>query len=62
MISAYKFYFKSSNRNLYRAIAREYGTTGIHVYRLAHGKLGKSNKDYYIIKRLKEEGIIDPVV
>ncbi len=62
MISTFKFYFKCGNRKLYRAVAREHGSTGIHVYRLAHGRRCKNDKDYYIIKRLKEEGVISSTV
>ena len=40
-------------------VAREYNTSAVHVYRLAHGKKGKGNRDYYILKRLKEHGVID---
>jgi len=61
MRSIFKCYFLSRNRKTYRAIAREFHTSTLHVYRLAHGRLGKCNKDYYIIKKLKELGIIIPV-
>jgi hypothetical protein len=30
----------------------------LHVYRLAHGRSGKSNKDYYIVKKLFEPLIL----
>lgn len=61
MWSILKYFFLSRNREVYRAIAREYRTSALHVYRLAHGKRGRSNKDYYIVKKLKEQGIIVPV-
>ncbi len=35
-------------------------SSALHVYRLAHGKRGRSNKDYYIVKKLKEQGVIVP--
>jgi hypothetical protein len=59
MFSALKCYFFSSNKEIYRLVAREYNTSAVHVYRLAHGKKGKGNRDYYILKRLKEHGVID---
>ena len=59
MISTLKCYFFSSNKEIYRLVASEYKTTAVHVYRLAHGKKGKGNRDYYILKRLKELGVID---
>jgi hypothetical protein len=55
-----KCYFFSRNKEIYRAIAREYHTSLFHVYRLAHGKRGRSNRDYYIVKKLKEQGVIVP--
>ena len=58
MFSVIKYYFFSRNREIYRAIAHEYKTSAVHVYRLAHGRRGRSNKDYYIIKKLKEKGIL----
>lgn len=58
MLSIFKFYFLSSNREIYRAIAREHDTSAIHVYRLAHGRRGKCDKDYYIIKKLRDKGLI----
>jgi hypothetical protein len=59
MLALIKCYFFSRNREIYRAIAREYGTSAVHVYRLAHGRRGRSNRDYYIIKKLKEKGILN---
>lgn len=58
MISRIKFHLLSRNRNIYREIAQEYGTSPIRVYQLAHGRRGKNDKDYFIIKRLKEKGLI----
>ncbi|MCE5177859.1 MAG: hypothetical protein LLF81_01775 [Porphyromonadaceae bacterium] len=58
MIATLKFHFACDNRKTYRAIAREFDTSALHVYRLAHGRRGKNDKDYYIIKRLKEEGVL----
>lgn len=51
-------YFFSRNREIYRAIAREYDTSTVHVYRLAHGRRSRSNRDYYIVKKLKEQGVL----
>ncbi|MDD2513173.1 MAG: hypothetical protein PHS71_07990 [Proteiniphilum sp.] len=62
MYAFIKCYFFSGHRKIYRSIAREFHTTVIHVYRLAHGKRGKGNRDYYIKKRLREEGIIETVI
>lgn len=62
MISAFRFYFLSHNKSIYRAIAREFQTSVRHVYKLAHGKRSKNNLDYYIVKRLKEEGIISSTI
>jgi hypothetical protein len=59
MLGIFNCYFLFRNRKIYRVIAREYDTTAIHVYRLAHGRCGRSNKDYYIIKRLKEKGVLN---
>lgn len=58
MISAIKCYFFSSNKKVYQIVAREYKTSPVHVYRLAHGKKTRGNKDYYILKRLREKGVI----
>lgn len=59
MVSTLKCYLFSRNREIYRLVAREYNTSAVHVYRLAHGKKSKGNRDYYILKRLKEHGVID---
>ncbi len=59
MLSAIKCYFLSSNRKIYQLVAREYNTSPVHVYRLAHGKKSRGNTDYYILKRLREEGVIN---
>ena len=53
MISAFKFYFFSHNKKIYRTIAHEFDTSVRHVYKLAHGKRTKNNLDYYIVKKTK---------
>ena len=58
MIVTLKFHLACDNRQIYRVIAREFGTSALHVYRLAHGRRGRNDRDYYIIKRLKEEGVL----
>jgi hypothetical protein len=58
MWSIIRCYFLSRNRDIYRDVASEYHTSALHVYRLAHGKRGRSNRDYYILKKLKEKGVI----
>lgn len=58
MLAIFKCYFLSGKREVYRAIANEYDTSPVHVYRLAHGRRGKCNKDYFIIKKLKEQKIL----
>ncbi len=58
MLSFIRYRFFSRNRETYRAIAQEFDTTAIRVYRLAHGKRSRSSKDYYIVKKLKEEGVL----
>lgn len=62
MIAAVRFYLFSRNKAVYREIAREFNTSLQHVYKLAHGKRTKSKQDYYIVKRLKEEGIISSTI
>ena len=62
MISAFKFYFFSRNKQIYRSIARDFGTSVRHVYKLAHGRRTKNNLDYYIVKKLKEEGVVSSTV
>ena len=62
MISAFRYYFISRNKQIYRDIASEFGTSVRHVYRLAHGKRTKNNLDYYIVKKLKEEGVVSSTV
>lgn len=62
MISAFKFYFFSNNKKIYRTIAHEFDTSVRHVYKLAHGKRTKNNLDYYIVKRLREEGVVSSTV
>ncbi|MBF6628095.1 MAG: hypothetical protein ITG04_06255 [Proteiniphilum sp.] len=42
-VAGVECYFLSRNREIYRAVAREYGTTAMHVYRLAHGRRGRTN-------------------
>ena len=59
MVSFFKCYFLSPNKDIYRLIAREYDSTALQVYKLAHGKRGRNNKDYYIIKKLKEHGVLN---
>ncbi|QRX64223.1 hypothetical protein JS578_02910 [Dysgonomonadaceae bacterium zrk40] len=61
MYSFIRCYFLSSYKKIYRSIANEYKTSAIHVYRLAHGKRSRGNRDYVIKKRLKEEGVIKAV-
>lgn len=58
MIATLKFHLACDNRQTYRVIAREFGTSALHVYRLAHGRRGRNDRDYYIIKRLKEKGVL----
>jgi len=59
MLTVIKFYFFSRHKEIYRAIAREFNTKPFHVYRLAHGGRCRGNKDYFIVKKLKESGIIN---
>ncbi|MFA7040918.1 MAG: hypothetical protein WC191_10645, partial [Proteiniphilum sp.] len=58
MCSIIRCYFLSSYKATYRTIASEFNTTAFHVYRLAHGRRSRGNRDYQIKKRLKEEGVI----
>ena len=62
MFYVFRYYFTSRNKKVYRAISREFGTSVRHVYCLAHGRRTKNNMDYYIVKRLKEEGIISSTI
>jgi len=48
MYSLIRCYYLSVNKEIYRSIAREFNTTAIHVYRLAHGKKSKGISDYRI--------------
>lgn len=62
MVGLYKYLFKSENKDIYRSIANQYKSSPLRVYKLAHGKKAKSNKDYQILKRLCEEKIIEGVL
>ncbi len=62
MVKLIKYILFSENKELYRKIAKEHSTTSRKVYLLAHGKRAKSNKDYKILKSLKENNIIEGVV
>jgi len=62
MVGLYKYLFKSGNKGIYRSIANQYGSNPLRVYKLAHGKKAKSNKDYQILKRLCKEEIIEGVL
>ncbi|WP_313382283.1 hypothetical protein [Proteiniphilum saccharofermentans] len=61
MFDLVKFLFFSENKTVYRSIAREYGTTPLRVYRLAHGKRAANNRDYQILKILQKQDIIEGV-
>lgn len=43
------------------AIAKEFDTSLVHVYRLKSGKKPKNDKDYCILLKMKEKNIIDRV-
>ena len=45
-----------------RAIVCEFKTSVRHAHKLAHGKRTKNNLDYYIVKRLREEGVVSSTV
>ncbi|MEA4918546.1 hypothetical protein SDC9_194834 [bioreactor metagenome] len=62
MFDFIKFLFFSENKAVYRAIARENHVGAFRVYRLAHGKRARTNKDYQILKRLRREEIIEGVL
>lgn len=62
MFDLFKFLFFSENKAVYRSIAREYQTGALRVYRLAHGKRARSNKDYQILKSLRKQDIIEGVL
>ena len=53
-----KYQLFSDNKAIYRSIARQCGSSAVHVYNLAHGKKAKSTRDYKIPKRLHAENII----
>ena len=62
MFDLLRYLFLSGNKAVYRSIARQHQTSSIRVYRLAHGKKAKSNKDYRILKSLQKEEIIEGVL
>ncbi|MDD2246911.1 MULTISPECIES: hypothetical protein [Proteiniphilum] len=62
MVGLYKYLFKSENKDIYRSIARQYQSNPLRVYKLAHGKKAKCNKDYQILKQLRKEEIIEGVL
>lgn len=59
MFAIFRFLFLSENKAIYRKIASENQVSPLRVYRLAHGKKAKNNKDYKILKSLRKEGIIE---
>lgn len=59
MILLFKYLFLSGNKPIYQAIARNMNVRELRVYRLAHGKKAKNNKDYQILKELHKEGVIE---
>ncbi len=62
MFKLLKYLLFSGNKAAYRSIAREFQTNSFRVYRLAHGKRAKSNKDYKILRSLEREEIIEGVL
>ena len=58
MVDFIKFSLSSRNKGLYRSLATSIGTSTRRVYKLAHGKKAKSCKDYEILKKLQEHGVI----
>lgn len=62
MFCFFKFLFFSEHKAAYRSIACEHKTTSFRVYRLAHGKKAKCNKDYKVLKSLKKLDIIEGVL
>ena len=61
MFKLLRYLFFSGNKAVYRSIAREFQTNSFRVYRFAHGKKAKNNKDYQILKSLEKEEIIEGV-
>lgn len=61
MFKLLRYLFFSGNKAVYRSIARDFQTNSFRVYRLAHGKKAKNNKDYQILKSLQKEEIIEGV-
>ncbi len=61
MVDFFKFLLNSRNKELYYKIAISFGTSTRNVYKLAHGKKAKCNKDYLILKRLQEHDVIDGI-
>ncbi|WP_298653792.1 hypothetical protein [uncultured Proteiniphilum sp.] len=62
MLGFLRYMFFSGNKAVYRSIAREFQTSSFRVYRLAHGKRAKTNKDYQILKHLQKQEIIEGVL
>ena len=62
MFKLFRFLFLTKNRFIYRQIADEHCCSSWYVYRLARGKRAKTDKDYCILIRLKENKIIERVL
>lgn len=58
----FRYIFLSTNKETYRSIARKLKTNPLQVHRLAHGKIARTNKDYQILKQLKEHDIIESLL
>lgn len=58
MFSLFRYLFLSKNKIVYRSIACECQTNSLRVYRLAHGKRAKCNKDYQVLQKLRKQEII----
>lgn len=61
MFDFIKFLFFSENKATYRSIAAKHQVGTLRVYRLAHGKKAKRNKDYQILKSLQKQDIIEGI-
>ena len=62
MLYLFKYLFLSENKAVYRHIAQQHKVSALLVYRLAHGKKARNNKEYMVLKNLRKAEIIEGVV
>ncbi|MDU1891178.1 MAG: hypothetical protein E6767_10835 [Dysgonomonas sp.] len=55
------YFFRSKNRDNYISLSRVFAVSSFKVYRLAHGRIAKDEKEIAILYELRNLGIISEI-